>query len=492
MSLTYNGLSIDRFSQSITQSGSDIQSSFGGGVDVTTDSLTGVLDSIVVRGESAIWELLQGVYDSTNLMSAEGEMLDNLTLLVGYVRFPATQSFGDIWFTSSDGVDVPANFRFLSVSGDIFYAVNDNIISSTNCQNARMFVSVVEAGTVYNLNIDNNIVSYTAQAGDTENEILLGIQQDLINYGDVTSEFVRSDDPTQSYLQINKVDTLSNMALSSINYMYFDHVTTPVAARAVEFGAVKATEGTINVAADPSTFAVYTITNPSDFVVGSNAESDYQLRERLIAAYGRTSQGTFNSVIRAVSSVQAVQAVNVRENSTFATNAEGLPPKSYKVIVYGGNDYQVASAIWESKPAGIQPWSDFLSDQTTRVEIEDYNSQKHTILFTRPDVKYVWANINCTVYSEESLTGGAKEIIAETFATTGQALTIGEDVIPKRFIGPMYKAATGLKDVTISVAITDDINITPAPGDYVEVRVPISDEEITDFASGRVTVTITT
>lgn len=483
MALTDTGLVIDRFPKLLTTASQDIDAAFDLDVDLSTDSLIGVLNSLVVRGESELWELLQGVYDSNNLLSAEGEMLENLALLVGHVRLPASRSTGSVWVTSTDGHNILLGTRFSSISDDIFTTTIDTIVSSTSCQNARMYVRVVEDNFVYNINIDGNVFSYTSNVNATKLEILNGISEEIMSYGAVTSNVVNEAEP---YLYITKIVPTSNMAMSAVTYLQFDHVTTPVLCRSEEVGRVQAPAGTVTSLIDKNILTVYNISNPLDFVVGNPLEEDYQLRERVFESYAGISHGTYDTTLRAVKEVQSVLAVKVKENTAITTDAEGLPPKSYKVVAYGGNDYQVAEAIWKAKPAGLQPWSDLLSDQTVKVSILDYNNQAQTVLLTRPDIKYVWLRVEYTLYDEESFPQGGDLIIAETAAATGQLLSIGEDVIPNRFIGPIYKNLSGLDDVTVFAAITDDINITPAPNDYVSTRLPISDEEVTDFAAIRV------
>jgi len=490
MSLDSNGLNIERFEQLINTSDSDIQSSFGGGVDLSSDSILGVLESIVVNGEADLWELLQGVYDSTNLLAAEGSMLDNLALLVGYIRFPASRSRGSVLVTAKDGTTVPQDFIFNSINNDEFFVTNEAVVTATSCQNTRLYVGVLDDNTFsYNINIDGNLFTYISQSGDSEIDILVGLESNLASYGEIDTNLVENlEDVSQSYLYIEKIDSISNMFMSAVTYLTFDYVTTPVACRSVEFGEVRASEGTINIIKNSEGLETYSINNPVEFTTGSNIETDLQLRDRVLTAYTQLSAGTIDTIHREVSSVQGVIAVKLKENITMTTDGEGLPPKAYKVIVYGGEDVSVAEAIWRSKPAGIQPWSDFLSAQTETITIEDYNSQEHVVLFTRPNTKYVWLKIQYSKYSEESFTGGGEEIMKETAAATGQALTIGEDVIPKRFIGPLYKAVKGLEDIIVTAALSDDINTPPLAGEYVDVRVLISDEEITDFSAARVEV----
>lgn len=487
MTVLNSGYAIRRFQEILKETGDDIQDNFSGGIGLSSDELVGVLYNLVTRGQSYVWELSQGVYDSIGLYTAEGEMLENAALLVGFVRLPATKTRGEVLVTAKSGTTIPKGSTFSSVIGDTFEAVQEQIISPSFCRGFQLSVNTVQSNTLYSIAVNNNQYTYTSSGAATAEEILLEFQSLLGIEGTLTVEY-KEDVPTEPYLLVT-VDGVSSEAFSGSTFFTFDYVKTRVLVAASVAGTIPAKVGMINTLVSPELDTVYSVSNLYDFPEGSSPESDYALRRRVINAYKLIAGGTPDSVHAGVSEVSGVISAKVTENRGLTTLPSGQPPKSFRTVVYGGNSLDVAKAIWENKAAGTHTWTDRTNTERGVVqEVLDYNEQSHYVQFTRPSVKYIWVKIDYTKYSEEAFTSGGEEIMKEVVVSTGDQLGIGNDVIPKRFVGPIYKQVNGIQDLDITMAITDDTLTPPLPGDYVSVRLPISDEEITNFSVARIEV----
>lgn len=127
---------------------------------------------------------------------------------------------------------------------------------------------------------------------------------------------------------------------------------------------------------------IYMITN------GQDLESDSELRYRYKTETGGLS--TVESIRSTVAAVPGVSACRVIENYTEET-VNNIPPKSIQVYVYGGDDYDIALAILNSKAAGIRPYG------TTSQVVLDQNGFEHTIGFSRIDEVEVIVNITITI-----------------------------------------------------------------------------------------------
>ena len=484
--LTKYGLVIDRYEDITEEATAQIQNTFEEEVDLTADSLTGVYAAILALKESELWELLQAVYDSAYLASAEGVVLENLALLVGFVRKPATSSRGIAYITADDGEVVQRLDTITTVTGDEFYLEDTENVTPTACVSTKVKINHLSPSEDYTLEINGNVY---VRSGNTRKDILEALQEDLNLEGTVTTTLsYEGEDLDENYYLYAASNTTTEFSLTGSSYFTFFDVTIPVVCTAVNTGAVPANAGTLKTyTAQADKTTVSNVVNLSDFSLGTDLETDVDLRTRLLAAYNQVAGSSVKSLYEGVAGVEGVTSVKVVENDTMSVNSRGMPPKSYQAIVQGGDETLVAEAIWDNKPAGYYCYADPFDSRTEYVEFLDYNEQTQKIRFVRPDTKYVWQRVTYTLYDEETFTDNGEEIIQQVLAEYGSTLGIGEDVIPKRFYSSVYKNLKGVEDLIIEMAITEDLNTPPNyPSDYTEDRLEISDEEVTSFASGRV------
>lgn len=497
MQLTDKGYRPIRFAETDKAIQETLQKNFQEPIDLSEDALLGVLTGIFSLSETHLWNLSQGVYDSANLLSAEGTMLENLALLVGKVRGTATYTRGGVLFEGSDGTTVKKNDEILSVLGDLFVVEEDTTISSTACVELRVKVQALVQGASYTLEAGEigSTATYRREAttDQTKLQILEDLAQKLIA-GD--SEFentkvVGTEDP---YLLISKLNKGQNMSISGTTFLGFSNVVSPAVVLALNTGNIPANARTLTkykpINLNPEILSVY---NPLDLNRGRAQETDSQLRKRVIESYNLVAGGTPDAIQRAVSAVSGVSSAKVIENRTFETSADSrkLPPKSFQVIVYNGDSQLIAEAIWANKPAGIQCYADRDNVLTQKILIEDYNGQEHNVYFVRPETKYIYLHVDYNLYDEESFPDSGELIITEELVNYGQSLKIGQEVIADRFYPHVYRNVKGVDDVNVYIAETSLLGVDPIfPNDYVSTKLSVLDEEITNFANGRVTVQV--
>lgn len=129
--------------------------------------------------------------------------------------------------------------------------------------------------------------------------------------------------------------------------------THALAFQAVTPGATVTVPNTITT---PVTIVlgVASINNPTTYTtLGINEESDALLKIRRQKSVSLGSQGYLAGLIAALENVNGVTFVNVEENSTGTTNADGVPGHSIWVIVAGsGAAADIAQAIYVKRNAG--------------------------------------------------------------------------------------------------------------------------------------------
>ncbi|AKF92720.1 baseplate J/gp47 family protein [Brevibacillus laterosporus] len=191
---------------------------------------------------------------------------------------------------------------------------------------------------------------------------------------------------------------------------------------------------------------ITTVTNPSPTSEGRELETDKEYRERLKKA----KAGLLNG---ALYKVPGVRSVTIVENKTMQPDAEGRNPKSFEVFVLGGTDREVAQAIFENKPAGIETHGEITQ------EITDLSGEKQIITFSRTKNVTVWIKAILTT-SSAFLVDGAMKVRTELLQVIGgqdedgvnyEGLKSGQSVVINQLIGAVMKVE-GIEDVEIKVS----------------------------------------
>lgn len=126
--------------------------------------------------------------------------------------------------------------------------------------------------------------------------------------------------------------------------------------RAVNTGPNVANAGTITTI----TTAIAgwnSVTNPLGAETGREQETDDAYRARQATLLSAPGSSTVDAIRADMLAISTVQQARVFENTTMNTDANGLPAKSFEVVIYDQMltpANTIAQAIWDSKPAGIQ------------------------------------------------------------------------------------------------------------------------------------------
>ena len=208
--------------------------------------------------------------------------------------------------------------------------------------------------------------------------------------------------------------------------------------------------------------------NSEDALVGSNVEKDPALRLRRELLLRVIGAATVPAIRAGVLTVEDVLQVYVFENDTMVEDGDGLPPKSFEVVVQGGDDQEIADKIWEVKPAGIEPHGDVTKTVTDSQGID------HSMKFTRPTP--VPVTIEC-VLIVDALTFPADgvEQVENVLKALGDEQEVGEDVIAIRFnAAPL--SVSGVLDVDV-----DDFYIYKKGESAQNENIDIEKREIATF-----------
>lgn len=224
-----------------------------------------------------------------------------------------------------------------------------------------------------------------------------------------------------------------------------------VAAEAVQVGVYPAASGSITVIATPVTGWTI-VTNAHDATVGRATETDPQLRARREQELQTAGSSPVDAIRTDLSPIDGVTQVVVFENTTMATDADGLPPKSVEALVLGGDDQDIAEALWRAKAAGIETFG------STARTVVDAAGLPRTVKFTRPTALNLYVEVYPVV---DSSTYSGDAAVKAAILAEGDALLAGEPVRIFRLLSRLrsvrgivdvYQLAIGLSTLTLAPA----------------------------------------
>lgn len=246
-----------------------------------------------------------------------------------------------------------------------------------------------------------------------------------------------------------------------------------VFALALETGPISALAGTITEIETPIT-GWNSVNNLTDAEEGSEEETDPELRSRRERSTSTASQAMVDSLFANIANIEGVTNTVVLENDTNSVDSNGLPPKSFQVIVLGGDDQEIASMIWLKKPAGI------LSFGTTNVTIQDSQNIDHIVSFSRPTSVEIYVEVTI-IPNDEYPSSGDEDIkqaivdYANGDLVEGRGFSLGEDVIYTRLYTPinsiqgheisdlrigLSSSPTGISNIAIAVTELSNFSIS--------------------------------
>jgi len=250
-----------------------------------------------------------------------------------------------------------------------------------------------------------------------------------------------------------------------------------VQATALEFGPISMLADTITQIDTPLS-GWDTVTNDDNATLGTNEESDADLRARRQRSVAINAQSIIDAIRAGIENIDNVTQAVVLENDTNVEDSNGLPPKSFQVVVSGGTNADVADVIWLKKPAGILAFGDIT------VEIIDSQGIAHDISFSRPSPVTIYVEVTLTTFPEYPANGD--ELIKQAIVdysngnlVENRSFGLGDNVIYTRLYTPINSVAGHeIDDLQISIS---------SPADGV-TNIPISITQIADFQIANITV----
>lgn len=445
---------------------------FGEGVNLEDDTILGQMRDILSDELRQLWEGLQATYDSSTPSKAEGINLDDVCARVGIKRLDAKPSEAVVMFKGTNGTIIPSgSLVAVNTTQELFYSLNTATISPDTCYAALIDITVVTPSALYTVNINGSVYSITSGGSPTANAIATSLKAAI----DADTAIPVSTSVISNRLYILSDDPDDTISVTLTPNMSFFEIDYPVLMNSVNTGFIYAPVNQLSELKS-SISGITSVTNVEKEVLGRNRETDTELRLRRAKSLAISGVATLDAIVSRVAQVDSVTSVTGTENKTLAT-VSGIPGKAFEIVVSGGDDTEIAQAIWDSKPAGIEAFG------TTSENATDSSGTLQAVGFTRPTNVNLYVDVRYSLYSEELFPSAGENTIKEIVLATGSTLNIGNDVIAQRFFGPIYQEVPGIGNLSITLATSAG---TPP---YGSTTIAINSKQVPVFDTARITVT---
>lgn len=414
-----------------------LEQKLGSSVSRQPNSMIGVLVGVYAAELDRMWQLLErDYYDRSPISAGEGS-LDNTLAYTNVQRKKAQASYLYAVCYGRSGMLLPANCQIKDTSGYKWNIIEESTITLNDCVHVTLDVATPAEGKVYSVQFDNDaVIKYTAKTGDTALVVAVAMASQSVpkwqgNVVDGELVFERTDRRYGAVVVPNESFTVTQ-------------VGSPIRFDCEEYGEIEPLLNSVTFI-NTNYDGWFSVSNESETYVGRDYETASEVRQRYASAVFKNSVGMVESIKAALMELQDVTSVTIYENRTDET-VDGLKPHSFQAIVFGGDEEAIARTILSVAPLGIDTNGDIC------VRVEDTEGASQNICFSRPHEVPIYVKVIIKEYNEEVLPGDAIDKIKNIVLAQFKKLSMGNDVIYQRLLGPIYSGIDGISYIECSVS----------------------------------------
>lgn len=414
-----------------------LEQNLGSSVSRQPNSMIGVLVGVYAAELDRMWQLLErDYYDRSPISAGEGS-LDNTLAYTNVQRKKAQASYLYAVCYGRSGMFLPANCQIKDTSGYKWNIIEESTITLNDCVHVTLDVDTPVDGKVYSVQFDNDaVIKYTAKTGDTALVVAVALASQSVpkwqgNVLDGKLVFERANRRYGAVVVPNESFTVTQ-------------VGSPIRFDCEEYGAIEPLLNSVTYI-NTNYDGWFSVGNESETYVGRDYETASEVRQRYASAVFKNSVGMVESIKAALMELQDVTSVTIYENRTDET-VDGLKPHSFQAIVFGGDEEAIARTILSVAPLGIDTNGDIC------VRVEDTEGASQNICFSRPHEVPIYVKVIIKEYNEEVLPGDAIDKIKNIVLAQFEKLSMGNDVIYQRLLGPIYSGVDGISYIECSVS----------------------------------------
>lgn len=439
-----NGLTIKRQNQIKREMLEDIALGFKN-INEEIDAEDAILGNLVDAVASQIadcWQGMQEVYDSSNPDVNEGKNLDDSGALSNIERLEATSTKVLAALTGNVGTKISKDFVLkCTANNELFLIENESILQVDNCINftAKINETIVPNRT-YTIVIDGKETSYTSKNTDKPIDVCKG----LVNAFNVKNFTITQNEN----LYTIKSNDFSKFNPFIDQYQSIKNITNIFLFSSVNYGAIICPPESLKIIPSPIQGLISAINPEQPKALGRLLESEVEFRLRRSRSGSISGQNTLPALKAKLRDLTGVSTADIIENYKIIISPEGLPAKSFQVIIEGGEDYAIAQTIWQNKPAGIEPFG------VIKIPVLIETDEWFDIYFSRPKDISILVKIEINVNNDFPLNG--EILVRESLLKYGNSLGINKNIIDQKFFGSIFSACIGILNIKLLVAKKSD------------------------------------
>lgn len=491
--IEFTGFNLKRLEDIQSETRDALRAVLGDDVNLDDRGPLGQIKGVLDGEFSDLWEKLQDVYSSQYPNTSSNISLDNVLALIGLIRKQPTKS-------TVAGYNLLGTATSLIPAGTIFSVIGDTskrfvtdadvtLVAGTDEEQTITFGNAPDAGAItfkYNDEETSSIAFGDIDAANFQTALrALPSLDALVVTGPVGSDFTvifsgldgKFDHPllTVGTNTLQDTPTPTTVVISE---------TVPgvpqgqVGLSAETAGATSAAVNTITEIETP----VSGLSNGKNYAVaveGQDLETDPEAKLRREQSVQKAGNSTIEAIRASLLEVSGVTDVIIIENDTNSTDGDGRPPKSYEVIILGGDEDEIALEIWNTKPAGIETVSTAAGGNEKNIVITDTMGFNHTMNFSLPTEIPIFCDLTLTVDSDYPTDGDAQVELA--VIAFGNALGVGKDVIVFPQLITAIGTIPGITDIVV------DIDTSGSPSG--DANITIAATEISTWDAANINVT---
>ena len=435
--VTVNGFVRKRLPEILEDIFKSLEQKLGSSVSRKPNSMIGVLVGVYAAELNRMWQLLErDYYDRSPISAGEGS-LDNTLAYTNVQRKKAQASYLYAVCYGRSGMVLPANCQIKDTSGYKWNIIEESTITLNDCVHVTLDVATPADDKVYSVQFDNDaVIKYTAKTGDTALVVAVALASQSVpkwqgNVVDGKLVFERTDRRYGAVVVPNESFVVTQ-------------VGSPIRFDCEEYGAIEPLLNSVTYI-NTNYDGWFSVSNESETYVGRDYETASEVRQRYASAVFKNSVGMVESIKAALMELQDVTSVTIYENRTDEM-VNGLKPHSFQAIVFGGDEEAIARTILNVAPLGIDTNGDIC------VRIEDSEGAAQEVCFSRPHEVQIYVKVIIKEYNEEVLPGDAIDKIKNIVSEQISKLSMGNDVIYQRLLGPIYSGVDGISYIECSVS----------------------------------------
>lgn len=395
-------------------------------------SILGRTFAIVARAKVETAELLPQILSAFDSNQVEDQQADNLFgQLWGIPRLSPSQSTGMLIISGNIGTLVAKGSEVSNnITGDS-YSIDSDVTFGNVSVNGVTIQNSLTGSNSYRISYTiDGLLSQSApidiQTSVTDTT-LRSVSDKIVDAVNSQSSYLVAKRNNDNTVTINIIDQSQVGTFVVTSNLVITKSFSQVYATSVTYNTKESLSNQIT-SIKTSVDGWDSVTNPFYIFPSTGTESNEDYRYRAKLQKGFTA-GKYNSILMALKSVRGVKYESVKANTSSNTSGSGITNNGLSITVQGGNEDEIAMAIFNSVGGGIGMVGNI------NKQVQDINGFPHTVSFSRPQSKAIQISMSLVVFPDFPSNG--KSLIRQALVNYFNNLNVGEDIYYSRLSDPI-------------------------------------------------------